>query len=161
MLNLLFRCGLNEMYGEHTEAVHQSYLEFLRSLPIGVNLNKNTLICHSLPKQCDEIPFDSTLFEREIDPEDYDTSGSLTRLVWGRDFRQENVDAFAEQVGVELFVTGHEPCREGFQAPNSRQVIIDCCCQVPTYMMLKLDQSLTHEILLSGVHPLHTDTCEA
>ncbi|PHS10419.1 MAG: hypothetical protein COA78_11335 [Blastopirellula sp.] len=166
MLNLLFRCGLQEMYGEHTKEVHQGYLEFLRSLPIGVNVNQNTLVCHSLPKKCDEIPFDTTLLEREITFEDYETSGSLTRLVWGRDFRQENVDAFAEQIGVELFVTGHEPCREGFQSPNNRQVIIDCCCQMPMYMMLSLDQTLTHQTLLDNVHQLHsssthTDTCEA
>ena len=63
--------------------------------------------------------------------------------MWGRDYRQPNADAFAAAVGAEVFITGHEPCAEGYQAPNSRQVIIDCCNEPACYAMLPLNAELS------------------
>src|SRR3954470_18875346 len=38
MLNVLFRCGINEMYGAAGEKVRSAYLEFLGSCPLAVRL---------------------------------------------------------------------------------------------------------------------------
>lgn len=157
MLNLLFRTGLQSMYGEGTEIVRDAYLDFLGSLPIGLRVAGEVLVLHSLPKECDERPFQRALFEREITPADCECGGALSLLVWGRDFRQENVDAFAVQSGAELFVTGHEPCQHGFAAPNTRQVVLDCCGSQGHYMLLPVRSGLTQRDLLSAVLPLHTE----
>lgn len=159
MLNLMFRTGLQSMYGDGTEIVRAAYLDFLGSLPIGLRVADEVLVLHSLPKECDQRPFQRNLFVREITPGDCECGGALSLLVWGRDFRQENVDAFAAQSGAELFVTGHEPCRHGFAAPNTRQVVLDCCGSQGHYMLLPVHSGLTQRDLLDAVLPLHTERC--
>ncbi|MCC9606075.1 metallophosphoesterase [Blastopirellula sp. JC732] len=158
MLNLMFRAGLQEMYGNRTADVRDSYLHFLRSLPIGVKAGERLLICHSLPEKCDQKPFDPAVFDRPLAEEDLSCQGDVGRMVWGRDFRQENADAFAEQTGAQYFLTGHEPSTEGFQTPNSRQVILDCCCQNGCYAIVPVDDELSYGRLLAEVQRLHKPT---
>ena len=48
MLNLMFRLGLQQMYGPATEKVRQSYFPFLRSCPLAVRLPGGVLVTHSI-----------------------------------------------------------------------------------------------------------------
>lgn len=155
MLNLMFRCGMGQMYGDAVPVVRAAQLEFLGSLPIAIRIGDQIMVTHSLPKQCDEEPFDATIFDRELNCHDRSCGGSLHRLVWGRDFRQENVDLLADQLGVELFITGHEPCQYGFASPNSRQIVLDCCSRLGKYLMIPMSNDLTQEDLLNRIHSLH------
>ena len=49
----------------------------------------------------------------------------------------ETADRFAAMVDADLFVTGHQPCDDGFRQANHRQLIIDgtdpypACCLFP------------------------------
>src|SRR5580765_8061317 len=49
MLNVLFRCGINEMYGGAGEGVRGAYLEFLESCPLAVRVGDGVFITHSCP----------------------------------------------------------------------------------------------------------------
>src|SRR5688572_23854542 len=40
MLNVLFRCGINEMYGTSGEKIRDAYLEFLSSCPLAVQIGR-------------------------------------------------------------------------------------------------------------------------
>ncbi len=155
MLNLMFRCGMGQMYGDAVPMIRAAQLEFLASLPIAIRIGKQIMVTHSLPKQCDTEPFDISIFDRELNSHDRACGGSLHRLVWGRDFRQENVDNLAKQLGVELFITGHEPCQHGFASPNSRQIVLDCCSRLGKYMMIPMSDGLTQEDLLNRIRSLH------
>lgn len=155
MLNLMFRCGMGQMYGDAAPAVRGAQLQFLGSLPIAIRIGDRIMVSHSLPKQCDEEPFDATIFDRELNANDRACGGSLHRLVWGRDFRQENVDELSKQLGIELFITGHEPCQYGFASPNSRQIVLDCCSRLGKYLMVPVSEDLTQEDLLNRIHSLH------
>lgn len=155
MLNLLFRCGMGQMFGDAVPIVRVAQLEFLASLPIGIRVGDDILITHSLPKGCDDDPFDASIFDRELTADDRNCGGSLHRLVWGRDFRQENVDLLAQQLGVQLFITGHEPCQYGYAAPNSRQIVLDCCSRQGKYLLVPLSETLTQEDLLGRIQSLH------
>ncbi|MHC2069191.1 metallophosphoesterase [Bremerella sp. T1] len=155
MLNLMFRCGMGQMYGDAAPAVRAAQLQFLGSLPIAIRIGDRIMVSHSLPKQCDEEPFDATIFDRELNANDRACGGSLHRLVWGRDFRQENVDELSKQLGIELFITGHEPCQYGFASPNSRQIVLDCCSRLGKYLMVPVSEDLTQEDLLNRIHSLH------
>jgi hypothetical protein len=155
VLNLHFRGGLQEMYGAATERVREAYCEFIASCPLALRLVKaNTLITHSLPKQVDELGFDVSLFERPLEPADLASDGDVFRLVWGRDFRDENADAFARLVGADLFITGHEPCSSGYSVPNPRQVILDCCGDRACYLLLPLDRRLTQPQIVQRIEEL-------
>jgi hypothetical protein len=155
MLNLVFRCGVNEMYGEAGERVREAYLEFLAACPLAVRLSSGIFISHSLPENCDKRPFDVSVLERPLTCADFKSGSEAFRLVWGRDFRPANADAFARQVGAELLIHGHEPCEAGFSAPNARQVILDGCCSHAAYLVLPVGPKLTHADVVARVTGLH------
>ena len=155
MLNLLFRCGINEMYGPEATNVRNGYLQFLASCPLAVRLPSGIFISHSCPDACDLEPFDVSIFERPLTCADYVSGSPAFRLVWGRDFRPANAEAFARQVGADLLIHGHEPCEAGFSAPNKWQVILDGCCAQATYLLLPVGQKLTQAEVISHIHNLH------
>jgi hypothetical protein len=77
--------------------------------------------------------------------------GPVFRLVWGRDYRPENAEAFARLVGARILIHGHEPCLDGFRAPNDRQLILDGQGDRACYVLVPLDGPLTHEELVRAV----------
>lgn len=156
MLNLTFREGLRQLYGERSEQVRQAYLEFLASCPLAIRSAAGVFICHSLPENVDRIGFDVDIFERRLERVDFQPRGTVFRLVWGRDFRQENASAFANLVGANLLIHGHEPCAEGFQIPNTKQVILDCCCEEACYVILPNHGQLTQQDLIARITKLHS-----
>ena len=139
MLNLLFRCGLQEMYGEATDDVRDAAMGFIASSPIAIRLGTGAVACHSLPTATDERGFDIEVTSRELAESDLLEGGDVFRWMWGRDYSQSNADAFAKTIGAEVFITGHEPCPQGFQVPNTRQVIIDCWSAPPCYVLIPLE----------------------
>jgi len=154
MLNLLFRLGLQQMYGPAADKVHESYMPFLRSCPLGLRLPHGVFVTHSVPEGVDTGRFDETIFSRELDPAEFFGRNSIFQLVWGRDYREENARAFAELVGAEVLINGHEPCPEGFNAPNDTQIIIDCCGQKAGYVILPVDRQWSHAEILQRIETL-------
>ena len=80
--------------------------------------------------------------------------GALHALVWGRDTSLENVTAFLQKVDADLLITGHIPCDLGFEAPNDRQLILDCMGTPACYCLFPADSSLTHAELVACVKSL-------
>jgi len=154
MLNLLFRLGMQHMYGAATEEVRAAMFLFLHSCPLAVRLPGGIMATHSMPDQVADQEFDKDIFHRQLDDDDFLQRGSLFRLVWGRDYRPENAKAFAELVGAKVLINGHEPCPAGFAAPNDTQIIIDCCADQAAYVILPTDQDLTHSEILQRVQKL-------
>ncbi|HYW80061.1 MAG TPA: metallophosphoesterase [Thermoguttaceae bacterium] len=154
MLNLLFRLGMQQMYGPATDKVREAFFPFLRSCPLAVRLPHGVFISHSIPEGVDTKEFDKTIFDRPLGDEEYLERGNLFRLVWGRDYRLENAQAFAKMVDARILINGHEPCPEGFNAPNDMQLILDCCTREPNYVILPTDQELSHAEILERVKKL-------
>ena len=151
MLNLMFRLGLQQMYGPATEKVREAYIPFLRSCPLAIWLPGGVFISHSVPEQVDLRRFDKSVFSRDIDPLEFYERTAIFDLVWGRDYRAENARAFAELLGARVLINGHEPCAEGFNAPNEHQVILDCCNDRASYAILPLDRGLSHAEIVKRI----------
>ena len=143
MLNLLFRLGLQQMYGPATDRVRESISPFLRSCPLAVRLPAGVFVSHSVPESTDTRQFDTTIFTRPLGETEYFERTSVFQLVWGRDYRQENARAFAELVDAKVLINGHEPCPAGFSTPNDVQIIIDCCTDNACYVILSTDRQWT------------------
>lgn len=154
MQNLMFRFGLQAMYAEAADEVRQAYLPFLKSCPLAVRLPDGVFVSHTIPDSVDVRGFDTTIFDRETTDDDLKQHSTLFSLVWGRDFRQQNADAFAELVDARVMIHGHEPCRGGYAAPNSRQVILDCCGPRACYLMLPVGQWLTQKEIVQRIQRL-------
>jgi hypothetical protein len=78
--------------------------------------------------------------------------GTIYALTWGRDTSAETADRFAAMLDADLFVTGHQPCDEGFRQANHRQIIIDGTDPCPCYCLFPATESLTIESLVKCVH---------
>ncbi len=154
MLNLLFRLGLQQMYGPTAEKVRDASFRFLRSCPLAVRLPGGVFVSHSVPENVDTQKFDKSIFTRELEEGDYLDRTGIFQLVWGRDYREENARAFAELVEAEVLINGHEPCPEGFNAPNNVQIILDCCAQQASYVILPTDRQFSHGEILERIEKL-------
>jgi len=154
MLNLMFRLGLQEMYGAATEKVREAYTDFIRSCPLAVRLPGGVFICHSLPEQVELRGFDPSVLKRPLEGLDLKEHGDVFRMVWGRDYRPENAQAFAKKVGASILIHGHEPCPAGYNVPNDVQIILDCCGEKATYLLVPLARSFTHAELVAQIQKL-------
>lgn len=154
MLNLLFRLGMQEMYGAATDKVREAYLPFLRTCPLAVRLPGKVFVCHSLPEGVDAGKFDVTIFQRSLDALDLKEHGDVFDLVWGRDYRPENAQAFAKLVDATVLIHGHDPCPEGFRVPNSLQIILDCCAENASYVILPTHEPLDHPQIVERIRKL-------
>ena len=155
LLNLHFYEGLRDLYGDAAEEVHSSIKFFLLSCPLAVRASDTIFLSHSLPSRWDAREQKFDVLERDWTAEDLAPGGDVFRLVWGRDYRRQNALAFANSVGATILIHGHEPCPDGFQAPNDIQIIIDTSGQNACYALLPLDTPLTHADVLAQVKKLH------
>jgi hypothetical protein len=148
MLNLMFRCGMQEMYGRDADEVRDAGMRFIQSCPLAVRTESGVFISHSAPERVPEDHFDPAIFERSLTPDDLARFGPVFRLVWGRDFRSENAAAFARTVRASVLVHGHDPCAEGYRVPNDFQVILDSCGNSPSYVIVPCSGSITqHQVI--------------
>jgi len=154
MLNLLFRLGMQHMYGAATEEVREAIFPFLRACPLAVRLPGGVMVVHSTPERVADQGFERDIFDRPLEDDDFLQRGTLFQLVWGRDYSPENARTFAELAGAKVLICGHEPCPAGFSAPNDTQIIIDCCADQATYVILPTDQDLTHPEILQRIQKL-------
>ncbi len=154
MLNLMFRLGLQEMYGAASEKVREAYNEFIRTCPLAVRLPGGVFVCHSLPERSDARNFDRTIFDRPLEAADLLEHGDVFDLVWGRDYRIENARAFAKLVAANVLIHGHEPCPEGYHLPNELQIILDCCGEPGCYLTVPMNEELTHAQLAARIQRL-------
>lgn len=154
MLNLMFRFGMQEMYGPATNKIREAFVPFLRTLPLAVRVPDGIWISHTVPDKVDRRKFNMEIFDRPLRDDDFVEDSPVFGFVWGRDFRQENADAFAELVQAEILIHGHEPSSEGYSTPNSRQVILDCTSDQAKYAMLPVGERLSQEDVVSLIRPL-------
>ncbi|MCG8584807.1 MAG: hypothetical protein MI757_08870 [Pirellulales bacterium] len=152
MLNVMFYMGLQELYGEeYTQRVRKAMVEFLWSCPVAVRLPDDVFVSHSLPERVDVRGFDPKVLDAPMGDGEMTHREAIFSIVWGRDFRAENAAAFAKAVDARILVHGHEPCREGFAAPNEHQIILDCHRERFSYLMLPTAETLTHAELCERV----------
>jgi hypothetical protein len=154
MLNLMFRLGLQEVYGPAADKVREAFVPFIKSCPVAVRLPGEIVICHSLPEEVDRRGFDVSVLERPLGALDFKEHSELFRMMWGRDYRQENAQAFAKLIGAQVMIHGHEPCEEGFSVPNATQVIVDCCGEKACYLLLSTAVPYTHPQVVEQIRPL-------
>jgi len=154
MLNLMFRLGLQEMYGPATEKVREAYTAFIRSCPLAVRLPGGVFVCHTLPERCDSRGFDRDILQRPLEAPELLEHGEVFDLVWGRDYRAENAKAFAKSVGANVLIHGHEPCPQGFSVPNDTQIILDCCGQPACYLIVPTNRTYSHSELVERIQRL-------
>jgi hypothetical protein len=154
LLNVAFRLGLRQRYGAANEQVRQALIRFLWTCPLALRLPQGVLVAHSMPEGVDRRRFDPSVLARDLRPDDAVEGVDAFRLVWGRDYRRQNAQAFAESVGAKLLITGHEPSDEGFLVPNDVQLILDCCGDKGAYVILPVGVELSQAEIVDRIETL-------
>ena len=148
-LNALFRVGINTAYGTSGPAVYEAYRKLFAALPLAVRTPNRVYLCHTVPDPMDLEEFDPKIFELDDWPDQCKARhGEVYAITWGRNTEAETVDRFAALVDADLFVTGHQPCDDGFRQANHRQLIIDGTDPYPAYCLFPAQPALTIDELV-------------
>jgi hypothetical protein len=151
-LNDLFMQGVRTAYGARADEVYAAYLRLIAAAPLALRTPNRVFISHSMPPASRLAEFDMAVLERDETAEaDCVPGGSVHSLLWGRDTRAETAAAFLQKVDADLLVTGHIPCDAGYDAPNDRQLVLDCLAHPAACCLFPADRPLTHADLLNGV----------
>ncbi|AMV38899.1 metallophosphoesterase [Planctomyces sp. SH-PL62] len=151
-LNERFREGIERSYGDAAEAMYGGYLKFFAAMPIAVRTPNRVFICHTIPDGDWLDGLDLSILDADVwPPEAMKRRGTVYAMTWGRDESDETVDRFAAMVDADLFVTGHQPCDEGFRQANHRQLIIDGTEPHPTYCRFPARTPIGVEDLVKSV----------
>lgn len=151
-LNALFRQGIATAYAPVDEEVYAAYLALFASLPLAVRTSNRVFLCHTVPDPYDMEGFDPAIFEADAWPEvAMARHGEVYAITWGRNTDPENIDRFAGLVDADWFVTGHQPCDEGYRQANHRQIIVDGTDPYPAYCLFPARGPVTVESLMAGV----------
>jgi hypothetical protein len=154
-LNLRFRQGMELTYGSRTQEIYQSYLDLFAALPLAVRTPNRVFVCHTIPDGIHLDSLDLELLKTSNWPsEAMKRGGTIYALTWGRDTSPETADRFATMVDADWFITGHQPCDDGFRQANHRQIIIDGTNPYPAYCLYPAREPVTIEFLLGSVRIL-------
>jgi hypothetical protein len=151
LLNLMFRRGIETFYGTAANQVRSAYMTFLRSCPLAVKLSNGIFICHSLPDRSEGRDFDPDVFRRPLRAADLAEGGDVFRLVWGRNYGPENAESFAKLMQAQLLIHGHEPCRDGYLVPNTRQIILDSSQATACCLLLSVNEPVCQKQLVTRI----------
>ncbi len=158
-LNAKFYRGIQTAYGGRASEIFEAYKALFAALPLAVRTPNRVYICHTVPDASDLDKLDLDLLAAEVWPaEAMQRRGTIYALTWGRDTAPATADRFARMVDAEWFVTGHQPCDQGFQQANHRQVIIDGTDPFPAYCLFPADGPVTIESLLGCTHIIDVTT---
>ena len=152
-LNALFRQGINTAYGDRGAVVYEAYLALFAGLPLAVRTANRVFLCHTIPDGRELDGFDLDVLGMDHwTHEAMKRHGTVYAITWGRDTDAETVNRFASMVDADLFITGHQPCDDGFRLANVRQIIIDGTDPFPAYCLFPASGPVTIQSLLGCVH---------
>jgi len=121
-----FHAGLEYVFGNQAEAVHESFGAWVRSMPLAVRCANGVMLAHSLPATRFRGVFDPGVLERGLGEGDVTPlRGSAHQMVWGRSFHRDWVDQLAGAWGVETFVLGHQYVDMGYELQGDRVLILN------------------------------------
>ena len=141
-----FRKGLKRDFKERYHFVEAAISDFLLSLPLAIRAPNGLWFSHSLPKDSDVEKFDFTVFDRELEGDDFKRkTGAAYQLIWGRGVTEAGVGKFADRLSAKFFVTGHESQESGFLVNNDRHLIVASDHNRGVFVPLSLSDEPTME----------------
>jgi hypothetical protein len=151
-LNARFLQGITTAYGTVATEIYDAYKVLFAALPLAVRTPNRVYVCHTVPDAADLDALELELLAADEWPESaMKRRGTIYALTWGRDTSPETADRFAGMIDADFFITGHQPCDEGFRQANHRQIIIDGTDPNPSYCLFPAEEPVTIESLMKCV----------
>jgi len=111
-------------YSDRADDVRTAVQGFIRSYPLAIRAPRRILFTHSLPSARQLPTFDPTVLDRVPTDEDLEPGGSGYILSWGRYQTQQVCEALSESLGVDVFITGHQPAEMGYELMTPTLMIL-------------------------------------
>jgi hypothetical protein len=147
-----FSAGVRKHFGNDADKVEIAIKEFLLSLPLAVRLPNGIFCCHSLPTDKQIETFDFTVFNRALTGPDYARkTGPVYQLIWGRNMTPGTAALFAEEIGAELLITGHQPQEEGFAVNGPQHLIVASDHNQGVYLPIDLSSKYKMDDLVNNI----------
>jgi hypothetical protein len=124
-MNAAMRSALQRRFAAKTKEVESAIERFLFSQPLAVKCANGIWISHSLPSDRMIDKFDFNIFNRQLKVNDVVRPNSAYLLTWGRRQSKETIRLFAEKLGVDFLVLGHQVQESGWMSDNEKLIIID------------------------------------
>ncbi len=119
-----FRKGISFEFKDNAAEVLDAVCEFLASLPLAVQVDGSVMISHSLPNPKAGIPIDLDILSRPKTDADLHRPGAAYQWVWGRDQSPQQLEDYAQALGADFFVLGHQHTEEGMTQLPGRAIVI-------------------------------------
>lgn len=149
-----FEAGVRFSFGEAADEVLEAMNDFLMSMPLAVQCPNGVFLAHSAPSPWRMEKAGIEIFQRPYRPEDLLRGGAVYEWTWGRDQSIEQLDALAEQLGVELFVLGHRHCKGGYEVLCERAIVLNSDDTHGCVMPFDADSPTSIEQLTTLVKPI-------
>ena len=124
-MNAAMRLAMRRRFGDKTKDVESAIERFLFSQSLAVKCPNGIWISHSLPSDRMIKKFDFSIFDRHLKISDIVRPNSAYLLTWGRRHSKETIKMFAEKLGVDFFVLGHQVQESGWTSNNENMLVID------------------------------------
>ncbi|GEM_PF-67988 len=162
VIPLVFSESRMKALGSTGNQIREAAKKFILALPAGVKTPANVWFSHSTPAKA-MSKFSLGLMEKDVSAASVSMIARgdavlkaevVKDMVWGRDHSVPSAAAFAQKVGCEVLVVGHEFAVDGLLAPNRNHLILDSTRENACILHLKLDQKYTHRQLIERVQYL-------
>ena len=155
VIPLVFSEARMKALGKTGQEIRDAAKGFIRAMPVAVRTACNVWFSHSTPTKLHQFSLGlltqatgSTLSAKG----DASVKTQVIKdLVWGRDHSPQSAVAFAQKVGCEVLVVGHEFAVDGLLVPNRHHLILDSTRENACFLYLKLDRKYTHRELVAKV----------
>jgi hypothetical protein len=148
-----FTKGVKRAFESQHHIVTAAISDFLLSLPLAVRTQNGIFCCHSMPTDDQIDNFDFTIFDRELTGADYaQRTGPVYQLIWGRHMSPATVDKFAEKVGADLILTGHQPQEMGHATNGDKHLILASDHNQGVFLPIDLSQKYDLDALVPRLH---------
>lgn len=149
-----FYGGLEYVFGEAADEVHEAFAAWVRSLPLAVRCANGLFIAHSLPSSRKRNVFDPMVLTRQLTAADMiGPEGSAHLMVWGRQIGQDWVNDLAKLWDTKLFVLGHQHAEMGYELQGQTLMILASDHDHGVALPISLSQSYTRAQLADAVLP--------
>jgi Calcineurin-like phosphoesterase len=147
-----FTKGVKKAFEGQHNVVTVAISEFLLSLPLAIRAPNGIFCCHSLPTDDQIDGFDFSIFDRPLAGPDYaQRTGPVYQLIWGRNMSPATVDKFAEKVGANLILTGHQPQESGYAVNGDKQLILASDHNQGVFLPIDLAEQYTLDDLVGRI----------
>ena len=89
--------------------------EFIASFPVAIRTENRIWLSHSLPNVHNMDEFDPAVFTHNLSRQELAENRTIFHLVWGRRHTKAHIDALADLLDVDVFITGHQPQETGYK----------------------------------------------